>query len=748
MLRRRFPWLVLVILLLGLPGGAGRTLARPADLPNPILFVTQIPIPADFTTIGSTFGNHLGAVDAAGRGGDLWIRYPDGRMKNLTAAAGFGMEGRQGAKAIAVRDPAVHWDGEKALFSMVVGAPAQQYETTAYYWQIYEISGLGQNETPVIAKVANQPADYNNISPIYGTDDRILFTSDRPRSGERHLYPQLDEYEEAPTVSGLWSLDPATGNLFLLNHAPSGDFTPSIDSFGRVVFTQWDHLQRDQQADGDNDAEADGDPCTYCTFNYNDESANALRLESRAELFPEPRADLDLVGTNFYGHRFNHFFPWTINEDGSDGEVINHLGRHELHAYIPPAFTDDGNLVEYYGQLNRFNPNPIENFFQIREDARTPGRYYGVDAGEFTTHASGQLIYMDAPPTTDADHIAVVYVTHRDGRNPTDNPSADHSGFYRDPLPLTDGQLLAVHTAETREDDNEGTRALPRSRYDFRIRYVVDRGDGILTAGPVLTSGISKTVSYWDPDVLVSYSGELWELQPVEVRARPRPPRRTTPLPAPEQTVFAETGVDLAALQTWMRDRNLALAVSRNVTSRDDFDLQQPFNLRVQDGAENGTGTGRVYDVAYMQFFQADQIRGLTMGGNTPRSGRRVLAQLMHDSAAIAANRPLGASEPPASVAIAADGSMAAFVPARRAMTWQLTDDQGAGVVRERYWLTFQPGEVRVCASCHGLSELDQAGQAHPQNPPAALRQLLERWQETQTPPPPARQLYLPGVRR
>src|SRR3546814_10016913 len=46
----------------------------------------------------------------------------------------------------------------------------------------------------------------------------------------------------------LWSLDPATGDLFMLDHSPSGDFTPILDSFGRVVFTRWDHLQRDQQA--------------------------------------------------------------------------------------------------------------------------------------------------------------------------------------------------------------------------------------------------------------------------------------------------------------------------------------------------------------------------------------------------------------------------------------------------------------------------------------------------------------------
>ncbi len=79
---------------------AGPTLAYP------LLFVTQLPIRPDFTTIGSTFGNHRATMQSVGRGGDLWIRYPDGTLKNLTAAAGYGSTdptGFQGANAIAVR---------------------------------------------------------------------------------------------------------------------------------------------------------------------------------------------------------------------------------------------------------------------------------------------------------------------------------------------------------------------------------------------------------------------------------------------------------------------------------------------------------------------------------------------------------------------------------------------------------------------------------------------------------------------
>ncbi|MCB0004495.1 MAG: hypothetical protein KDH86_18270, partial [Anaerolineae bacterium] len=185
-----------------------------------------------------------------------------------------------------------------------------------------------------------------------------------------------------------------------------------------------------------------------------------------------------------------------------------------------------------------------------------------------------------------------------------------------------------------------------------------------------------------------------------------------------------QAGVSPEALRSYLTVNDLALIVSRNVTTRDDFDLQQPFNLRVAGGGAQTIGApGTIYDVTAMQLFQADLIRGLG-GTEEPDPGRRVLAQPLHDPAV--QNPPT--SGPPGSVAVAPDGSVAAFVPTSRALSWQLTDGDGVGVVRERYWLTFQPGEIRVCTSCHGLSEFDQAGNGPPQNTPAALVQLLGWW--------------------
>src|SRR5437868_3913718 len=95
---------------LGFSLAAAVVLSSPAfgvgpTLPNPILFVTQVPIPGDFTAVASTFGNHRPDLASTGRGGDLYIRYTDGTLKNLTQAAGYGNAGFQGATSIAVREP-------------------------------------------------------------------------------------------------------------------------------------------------------------------------------------------------------------------------------------------------------------------------------------------------------------------------------------------------------------------------------------------------------------------------------------------------------------------------------------------------------------------------------------------------------------------------------------------------------------------------------------------------------------------
>lgn len=680
---------------------------------NPIVFVTMVPNPADFGTLAATFGNHVPSPATAFRGGDLWIRYADGSLKNLTSAAGYGGSGFQGANAIAVRDPAVHWDGNKVLFSMVVGAATQQYQLTSHRWQLYEISGLGPTETPVISKVANQPENFNNVSPVYASDDSIIFVSDKPRDDTvLHTYPQRDEYESSPINSGLWKLSVGTGELRLLDHSPSGDFNPTVDSYGRVIFTRWDHLQRDQQNVGVN----------YGAFNYESEiSSNATT--STAEVFPEPRSVLDpQYQTTVNLHTLNQFFPWMMNQDGTGLETLNHIGRQEIGLYSERSFNDDSNVQEFYGQYSTGqNQNDFTIFLHIRERPTTPGTYLGTNCQEFGTHSGGQIISLSGAPGVNPDNMQVSYLTHPDTSAATDTPSSNHTGLYRDPLPLSNGNILAAHTSNTRQDANQGSSSSPLSRYDYRIKLLSLSGQ-YYSASTALTSGINKSISFWSPDALISYSGPLWEMMPVELIARSRPEATSLTIPTIEQSILTQLGIEQSELSSYLRTNNLALVVSRNLTTRDRNDRQQPSNLRVHNSStESLPRSGKIYDISWLQFYQGDLIRGYNNG-----DGRRVLAQPMH-AVTEGINIPVDGA-PTGAVKIAADGSMAAFVPAGRALTWEIAAPDGTPVVRERYWVTFQAGEVRVCSSCHGINTADHLGNTEPQNSPQALSELLSHW--------------------
>jgi hypothetical protein len=192
-------------------------------------------------------------------------------------------------------------------------------------------------------------------------------------------------------------------------------------------------------------------------------------------------------------------------------------------------------------------------------------------------------------------------------------------------------------------------------------------------------------------------------------------------LEAPERAVLAEEHVSEDELRAWLRKRDLALIVTRDQTSRDRADLQQPFNLRVPGGKQTvsqAQPNGKVYEIAHFQLFEGEQVRAYP-----GRRGRRVIALPLAPGA-----NPAAAGAPVGSVKIAPDGSTAALVPARRALTWQTTDRQGTAIVRERNWITFQAGEVRVCAACHGINARNQAGALEPRNKPQALRELLAWW--------------------
>lgn len=777
---------------------------------NPLLFVAQVPIAtgaSDIGTVTGTFGTHKPGIDSAPRGGSLYILYPDGTLRDLLAdaLAAACSAGRpecepDGVREIdattgflthghAVREPSLHFDGNRVLFSMIRGVKRERYGQIVPdpdpVWQIYEIQGLQQHDTPVLRNVPSQPAGYNNVSPIYGSDNQIFFTSDMPITGQEIHYPQLEEYESEPTVSGLWRLDPATSDLYLMDHAPSGDFTPILGSDGVIYFTRWDHLQQDQQAlnavrkligSGVDDWDAytyededDVGPARYTRVQ--DLAAGALARGDRDTAYqagemgiPEyhnvhpvwtidpnrtgRRAGrfngaeiLQYTPTNKYGRisdiRFNLFFPWQIRQDGTGSETLRHVGRHELYGFIKSVMPDDSNLAELQaGAIVR------DGLFNMTQHPNNPAVFLGAVAPEFHTHAAGTLLEIEDREAGRGMHEngdALVF------RRLTD-PEGDI--LYRNPLMLSDGRLIAS-VDEIPESEKTGARDF----YQFRFRLYtlkLDSNTGYYVPDePLLPAVMQQRITYWDGvGTARTFDGALWEVTPIEVRPRPVPPMTLAPaLNTPEAQVFASAGVDVTEFQDFLRENDLALLVMRNITARDEKDRQQPYNLRVdpdhvpagKTGArtvDSRSDTTKIYDVAYMQYFENKLVRGYgkyarMMGSLFRDNGRRGLARPMDHEAALAGNIPTAAGAPKGAVRIAWDGSVAALVPANRSLTWAMTDDEGVPVVRERYWVKFAPGEIRVCAACHGLNDRGQDGQPLPTNQPEALRALLEYWKTT-----------------
>ncbi len=739
---------------------ASATLPVSAGLPkNPILFVTVVPNSEDSATQCSVIASHLAGFSNAVRGGDLWIRYADGSLKNLTEAAGYGTSGMQSDQAIAVRQPCVDWTGTKALFSMVVGTPTSILDTTTYHWQIYEITGLGKDDKPVIQRISGQPYA-NNIAPIYGTKSNIIFVSDRPRQGSSEDYPYLDESLGMPTTSGLWSMDRSSYELQQLDHAPSGVLSPSIDSYGRVIFSRWDILQQDQLADLSNQRILAG----TCSSEKSNSNANfGTRQQSD---FPEPNPDLGHGSRNNGGYFSdnsnsstsgsgdgtlfdlrmpNDFFPWTVNEDGSGAQTINHIGRHDLRDTILPSIKTDPNLAAFSSSSSkRENRSPIVNLLQLREDPTHPGTFYGVDAIPALTHASGQIVrLLNAAPSNASKEAIISYVTARSTRFPIDlrNPlTIDHTGFYRNPLPTTDGVLIASHSP-THVADVRSKTPSPSSAYAFQLRSLTLR-NGYMEPEEFLTKGITESIKWVDiksstPRV-VTFNGALWEMDPVEVVARTVAERPSPALAEQELAVFEEEHVDVASFKRFLADSNQALIISRDITQRDPDDKQQPYYLSVGKGAkQSANAKGKVYNVSDLQIFQADYLRVYQdNSGHAPRIGRRVLPVPVHD----VQNRKYvenatGLAPKTSTAEVFADGSLAAFVPAKRALSWRLRDSTGAGVVHERYWLTFKAGEIRTCVRCHGENEESSFFSMNPpSNKPMALNGLLRVWKQEYSP--------------
>jgi hypothetical protein len=122
-----------------------------------------------------------------------------------------------------VRDPQLHYDGKKILFSYRRGGTAT--------FHLYEIDIDGGN----LKQLTDGPDD--DIEPTYCPDGRIVFGSSRCRRFVNCWYTR---------VATLYQCDGDGRNIRMLSSNNDHDNTPWMLSDGRILYMRWEYVDRSQ----------------------------------------------------------------------------------------------------------------------------------------------------------------------------------------------------------------------------------------------------------------------------------------------------------------------------------------------------------------------------------------------------------------------------------------------------------------------------------------------------------------------
>jgi len=125
----------------------------------------------------------------------------------------------------AVRDPQVHYDGRRILFSYRKGDEP--------YYNLYEIDADGSN----LKQLTSGP--HNDIEPTYLPDGGIMFCSDRCN---RYVNCWITP------VATLHRCDADGSNIRAISTNIEHDNTPWVLPDGRVIYMRWEYVDRSQGA--------------------------------------------------------------------------------------------------------------------------------------------------------------------------------------------------------------------------------------------------------------------------------------------------------------------------------------------------------------------------------------------------------------------------------------------------------------------------------------------------------------------
>ncbi len=122
-----------------------------------------------------------------------------------------------------IRDPEVHYDARKVLFSY------RQADTDWYHLYEINLDGTG------LRQLTSGP--YDDYEPAYLPDGGIVFVSTRCQCWVNCWMTQ---------VGVLYRCNADGGEILRLSHNPEHDNTPAVLPDGRILYTRWEYVDRSQ----------------------------------------------------------------------------------------------------------------------------------------------------------------------------------------------------------------------------------------------------------------------------------------------------------------------------------------------------------------------------------------------------------------------------------------------------------------------------------------------------------------------
>lgn len=200
-------------------------LTNPAVCKSPILFVVRHQHAKDHGSTHTVY--NTGKYDFNGEHGAGPSRpdrtIPGGAIKMIDLNNGGKLTTIIETKEGFIRDPVIHWNGRKILFSW-----KQNPNDNHHIYEI-NIDGTGLRQLTFLK-------DVDDINPLYLPDERIVFSSDRELK-----YVPCNRHR----MFNLYRMNPDGSNIHQITKNTGYDKASSITPDGRILFDRYYYIDRD-----------------------------------------------------------------------------------------------------------------------------------------------------------------------------------------------------------------------------------------------------------------------------------------------------------------------------------------------------------------------------------------------------------------------------------------------------------------------------------------------------------------------